>query len=262
MAERRRRTRKSLALWLASLLGMVLLIGVGGLSPAQPQGGPPQEGLIAYWPLDEGAGGVIRDATGQEHDGELRNGPEWVAGVRGQALRFDGLDDYVLVAYQPDLEPEQGLTIALWVRLEADPDAGPGNDWRLLVGRSGFSPYGLLVEQDGRLNGSVFIGDERQELKSKEPLAVGEWVHVAFTYDAETGWARLYINGTSVAEAEAAAGAIKAREGRPLTISFPQREAVEELHAWPGLMDEIYFYGRALSDEEIQRLFEQASQQP
>ena len=255
----RTRIRWGTALLLAPLLGMLLL---GTLSPAQTEGGQPEAGLIAYWPFDEGSGELAQDATGQGHDGELKNGPEWVEGVQGSALRFDGLDDYVLVAYQPDFRLEQGLTIALWVYLESDPDTGPDNDWRLLVGRNGFSPYGLLIEQNRRLNGSVYIGGDRQAVQSQDPLPLKEWVHVGFTYDAEAGLARLYVNGAQIIEVLGAVGAFKQREGRPLTISLPKREETEEIHAWPGLMDEIYIYGRALSDTEIQQLFERASQQP
>ena len=35
-------------------------------------------GLVGYWPLDEGAGDVARDATGRGHVGALLEGPVWV----------------------------------------------------------------------------------------------------------------------------------------------------------------------------------------
>lgn len=255
------------------ILGIVSLYVLGGLivlgafSIAQPGGSAPEtagtppitEGLIAYWPLDEGTGEIVQDASGNGHDGERRNGPEWVEGVRGRALRFDGVDDFVLIPYAPAFDLEGGLTLSLWAYLGTEPDVGEGNDWRLTVGRNGFSPYGLLIEQDGRLNGTVYIGEERQMILSEEPLPVGEWVHVAFTYDAGVGQARLYLQGALIAEAEAAVGPFKLREGRPLTISLPAREGSPEVHTWPGKLDEIHFFGRPLTPEEIRVLFEHAA---
>ena len=269
------RTRSLTIVALAAGLAGLGVVGLlSGPSPAQGQGEEPPiaEGLIAYWPLDDGGEGAgaeaeagaeavtrARDASGNGHDGELRNGPEWVEGVRGGALRFDGVDDFVFVPYDAAFDLEAGLTLALWAFLEADPDAGEGNDWRLLVGRNGFSPYGLLIEQSGRLNGTVYIGEERQMILSEDPLPVGEWVHVAFTYDAGEGRARLYLQGALIAEAEAAAGPFKLREGRPLTISLPAREGSPDVHAWPGKLDEIYFFGRPLTPEEVRALFEHAA---
>lgn len=245
-----------IALSLAALWGLILVPSEGSLLFADTQA--PSEDLIAYWPFDEGSGEVAQDVSGNGHDGDLKNGPEWVEGIIGQALRFDGFDDFVLVPYSPDFSLETGLTIALWAYLETEPDVTDGNDWRLLLGRSGFSPYGLLIEQNGRLNGTVYIGSERQEIQSDQPLPLEEWTHIVFTYDAESGLARLYLNGEVLTEAQKATGSFRQREGRPLTISLSKPQDLEEVHSWPGVLDEIYFYKRALRPEEVQALYQSA----
>jgi len=214
------------------------------------------EGLVAYWPFDEGEGEIAQDASGHGHDGRLKNGPQWEEeGKVGGALRFDGLDDVVEVPYSPDFDLQLGLTIVGWFFLEAEPDVGPGNDWRLMVGRNGFKPYGLVLEQSRRLSGSVYIGDERQLLRSEGGLPVGEWVHVAYTYDGARGLARIYLDGLLDAEALQAAGSIDARE-HMVRISMPSPKQPQEFRAWEGLIDEVRIYGRALSEEEIQELYE------
>ena len=38
------------------------------------------DGLVAFWPLDDGSGNTAVDATGNEHDGSLENGPTWATG--------------------------------------------------------------------------------------------------------------------------------------------------------------------------------------
>ena len=52
------------------------------------------DGLIGYWPLDEGDGTTAANAAGGE-DAELHNGVEWVDDPdRGMVLSFDGVDAY------------------------------------------------------------------------------------------------------------------------------------------------------------------------
>ncbi len=250
---------------LTVVVGTLGVIGgglLGGGPPAAQPTDPPvplSEGLIAYWALDEGAGTIAGDGSGNGHDGELQNGPVWVEGVRGSALRFDGWDDYIRVPYAPAWDLREEITLVLWAYLEEAPDRSEGNDWRLLIGRNGFSPYGLLLEQNGRLNGTVYIGSERQAILSETPFPLQEWVHVAFSYDAKAGRARLYLQGDLLVETEAAVGTFKVREGRPLTISLPKREDSPDLHAWPGRLDEIYLFRRVLRPEEVRVLFEHAA---
>lgn len=54
-------------------------------------GNPINEGLAAWWPLWEGAGGAL-DISGNNNLGTLFNGASWADGVR-----FDGVDDVILV---------------------------------------------------------------------------------------------------------------------------------------------------------------------
>src|SRR5687767_13315577 len=59
-------------------------------------------GTVGLWHLDEGAGLSTADAGGP-NTGSLTNGPVWSAGNLGNALRFDGTNDYVLLKNGPIL---------------------------------------------------------------------------------------------------------------------------------------------------------------
>ena len=50
------------------------------------------DGLVGYWPLDEGSGTTTADATGNGSDGTFVGDPQWSAGKLGSALDFDGND--------------------------------------------------------------------------------------------------------------------------------------------------------------------------
>jgi len=51
--------------------------------------------LVGYWSFDEGSGEMAKDGSGNGNDGSLENGTEWTAGKFGDAVQFDGTDDYV-----------------------------------------------------------------------------------------------------------------------------------------------------------------------
>ena len=71
------------------------------------------DGPLAYWPLDEGIGSTAAD-TAHGNDGELSGG------IDGNAVEFDGVDDYISVPEPVDenLDVTDQLTIEAWVEAE------------------------------------------------------------------------------------------------------------------------------------------------
>jgi hypothetical protein len=53
--------------------------------------------IIAAWHFDKGEGKVIRDSEGKRISGVVMGTGEWVDGVSGKALRFNGRDTYVAI---------------------------------------------------------------------------------------------------------------------------------------------------------------------
>src|SRR5882672_3056514 len=76
---------------------------------------PPPSGPIGSWSFSEGSGTVAADSSGNGLDGTLVNGPAFVAGPVGQALSFDGVDDYADVPSAPALDTFP-LTVSVWIR--------------------------------------------------------------------------------------------------------------------------------------------------
>jgi len=65
---------------------------------------PPPTGPIGSWSFSEGSGTLAADSSGNGLDGTLVNGTAFVAGPAGQALSFDGVDDYADVSTAPPLD--------------------------------------------------------------------------------------------------------------------------------------------------------------
>ena len=80
---------------------------------------PLNEKLISYWSFDQPAGNTVHDDSKNGRKGLLK-GPQWVAGKYGNALKFDGKDDYVdLVPTSAKLfDNMRAFTITAWVKPE------------------------------------------------------------------------------------------------------------------------------------------------
>lgn len=154
--------------------------------------------LVAYYPMYEGAGTVIRDFSGYRHVGVAQAEPAWIDGLPGfgKALYFDGSEPAPAWVNCGTWNPSEGtgqLTVACWVRWD-----GYVGEWHGIVAkRDDWDP-----EPDGQLmwyleinatNGYLLFGRKGKYLGVTGAMPVGEWKHVAVTYDRITE--RLYVDG-------------------------------------------------------------------
>ena len=58
--------------------------------------------IVGYWGFNEGNGDIVHDASGNGHHGYI-NGAQWVDGIFGNGLRFDGINDYIEIPADKDL---------------------------------------------------------------------------------------------------------------------------------------------------------------
>jgi len=70
-------------------------------------------GLVSYWPFE----GTADDVVNANH-GTIHGGPGFIDGKFGQALSFDGTNDYVSVDDSASLNFGTGdFTIGAWIKL-------------------------------------------------------------------------------------------------------------------------------------------------
>lgn len=202
-------------------------------------------GLVAYWDLDEGTSDTVGDSSGNGNNG-TRYGATWVDGRAGEALDFDGLDDYVQVPDDPSLDLSDAATVAAWVRV-----AGSTGDHQIIVSKWYGPPYSYILEfqPDGATPQFVtWTSAGTQFAVSDVTVPFEEWVFLAGTYDGSV--ARIYVNGALTGEV-AQSGTISIGT-QPLLLGA--HTASGDRNWFKGTVDEVAIYDRALSAEEIGRL--------
>ena len=86
--------------------------------------------LVAWWKFDEGSGIVAADSSGFSYDGKLNgmDDGDWVGGIMGKSLEFDGVNDYVTIP-SPDLVGTNTLTVTAWIKREGQQSIYAGIVW-------------------------------------------------------------------------------------------------------------------------------------
>lgn len=204
------------------------------------------EGLVAAFGFNELAGTTAFDSSVVARNGTIRQALH-VPGVFGNALSFDGINDWVTVTdiTNSPLDLTNGMTIEAWV------NPADLNDSRtIMMKERGTSLSYMLYANDDVAptapTANIFTGGAIREVRPvpDAPLPLINWTHIATTYDGANQ--RLYINGVLVGS-RAQTGSIAVGNG-PLRIGGNNVFGGEFFN---GLIDEVRVYNRALSAAEI-----------
>ncbi len=207
---------------------------VGELAAAG--GSPP----IAHWMLDDGTGSTALDSAGG-HDGTLTNGPVWVVGQLGDAVRFDGSNDRINVPHQPSLNLVAAMTLSAWVNA----DSLKPYQMVLTKGDNGvYENYWIGTEGNKANFGFVAGGTYYQHTTSGLTLSAGTWHHIAATYDDAANEVKIYVDG--VAETFSTPGTpVINSEKLIIGNSYYGGEGFD------GVIDDVRIYNGVLSATEI-----------
>lgn len=232
----------------------VLLTVLSGANPLAQSDDLDRE-LTGYWRFDEGRGEIAHDETDFHNDGQVE-GPDWVVGLVEFGLNYYGQRG--LTTQVPDadsLDAREKLTVACWVCLNEQLARESEDAQFFLFAKPFEGAYSLSVERDeGRLRGAVSLAGEEQTLRGEAFVPYNRWVHVAFSYDSETGEARLYLDGRLDQSGKIGPGLIDINAAKLLIGSALDPSSSEPIGVVPGILDEARVYRRVLLPEEILRL--------
>ncbi|MHC4743400.1 MAG: LamG domain-containing protein, partial [Planctomycetota bacterium] len=206
-------------------------------------------GLVGHWKFDEAGGTVAYDSAG-DNDGTI-HGASWADGILGGALEFDGEDDYVEVADAGSMRVNQdsSFSVSAWVR--------PSSSGILLsklrgVERPGIFGFMLQYSSDSyffKIDASYIFCTSISTASERW----GDWEYVTAVYDNRN--MKLYLNGSLRDSGYHWRHTRNTKPQKPFAIG----RASWDFHAgkgyYKGTIDEVRFYNRALSAQEVQQLY-------
>jgi len=240
---------KNALIVLASVLVLALLGFGGWYGYSKLNFGHHLPGLIAMW---SGEGNGNDSVSG--NNAQLKN-VTYAEGKVGQAFSFNGGTASLRIPYAPNLICP-AFTIDAWINPSAQASDHFGQS---LIFGQGFGAFQLVVRREPTGVYVVFqFGSDRStfpEVRSAEQIPAGQFSHAAGTWDGKT--LRLYING--VLNAQNTPGKIPADSGCDFFIGgfdAPDPGSCQYVgQFFAGQIDELGFYNRALSGEEIQKIY-------
>lgn len=178
-----------------------------------------------------------------------------ITGQIGNALQFDGIDDYVSVPDMDSLELTTAFTFAAWIKPGASHN---GNSGTILTKNKtdNHSYYwaigGGVVDSNKKL--AVYLGGTSPKgwQYSSSDLPVDAWVHIATTFDGST--IKHYIDGSLDATISGISGTILTNT-QPLTIG-QRMDYLDVKYQFNGAIDEVIIRNEVLSESEINGIYQ------
>ncbi|WRZ87761.1 LamG domain-containing protein [Streptomyces sp. NBC_01007] len=209
----------------------------------------------AQWKLDDASDATQAVGSGGQRTLALHGGPALgVAGARGKAVSFDGVDDY-LQSDIPTVDTSTGFSVSAWAKLDKMPDGAaviasqPGNN------APGFELYYSKAYDRWAFNQYSADTASATPVRVMQPAAggaqAGQWVHLAGTYSATNDEMKLYVNG-------ALAGTVTydspwdARRG--LQIGAGSYSGLPGSF-FPGSIDDVRLFDKPLAQGEVTDLY-------
>ncbi|HOW50437.1 MAG TPA: lectin-like protein [bacterium] len=201
--------------------------------------------------LDETSGTTATDSSGSGITGTLTNGPAWTSGKIGNALRFDGIDDYVLTTLKAqvgNLDAVAGnpWTVSLWFKQTNT----TGTIYQALANLSTTATGGTFALNV--YNNRVYVavkGGTNTQIKTS--VANNAWHHVVVTWDGVGPSALAYADNGAAVTIPVGTTAV---QDKFLTIGAANNGALNRFLGW---IDEVKVYNRALTVTEISALYNQ-----
>ncbi|MFH1399462.1 MAG: LamG domain-containing protein [Candidatus Woesearchaeota archaeon] len=220
------------------LLGIVSILVLAIANAQEP---------VAYWSFDDVIGNIAPDSIG-DRDGTIY-GAKVVDGVCGEALGFDGTDDYLRFNANSIFDLRSDITYELFVKRN-----GTVIREYMVLGRRAtltdtgwFTSISVYPDNSSKINLQIY--PSLHHVQGNNPIEFDEWTHIAITYNATEELLKFYINGS-----------LDKTEPFPIAdlpgvssdnFGLGTVGGTGPYRTFEGKIDEFKVYNRALTKEEI-----------
>lgn len=208
-----------------------------------------QGDTVGAWHLDEGTDSIANDSTANNNDGTI-SGATWVPGKYGNALEFDGSNDYVDLGNGTSLDWDKDMTFSAWIKT---PDTGTYRDIMSKCKQWGneYCSYQVRVESNGKVNllhgwhdGTYCV----DYLASSTSIDDDQWHHVSITRNNTDNNTVIYIDGYYDSSGTVDCEYYYHKKPHEFGRLFSN-------YYFNGTLDEVQVFSRVLSDKEIYEIY-------
>ena len=215
------------------------------------------DGLVAWWKLDEGSGSIAADFSENNRTLNLQNGITWTDGVIKQGVQLDGNDDQISLS---SLLIEVNFSLSLWANPQSVTDlrgnesanqnvsVTPLNKTIVYPAHGYESAFGvgLAIGTNGI---SFFIHASNIYC---QPLiynsSINNWTHVVLVL--ENSQPKLFVNGVFAKMGLSLDRPVKFE----ISSDAPIGKGYENEDRYHGGLSDFRIYDRVLSETEIKQL--------
>ncbi len=205
------------------------------ITPVQPAA----TGLIAYYTFDEGSGSTAKDSSGKGNNGTIAGSTTWVAGTKGGALQLGGSGYVIIDGVAKSMPANNNFTVNAWIKTKgtsgyvvASNDDSGGHVFTIGPGSGG----ALQVVANSSHTYPPVINDD-------------QWHMITYVRNGTT--ASIYTDGALVGtETPTANPAAQTKWSIGMEWDPPSASDF-----YTGAVDDVRFYARPLSAEEVAGLF-------
>lgn len=215
----------------------------------------PEDGLVAYYSFDDG---TAIDNSGNGHGGQI-HGAVAISGVSGDALFFDGANDYINVSDSPSFNPS-AFTIGAWAKF-----TGYGNDYQHIISKH-VNYYGIregyclqYMKISKNLNFFTGTGGSSYNHINSGIIEPGDWHYIVGTFDGTEK--RLYVDGSLIGTSSTNV----VHSPNDLIIGCGGQfgsQSPQFSDFFLGSIDEVIVYDRTLTVNEIATIYDLYTNSP
>ena len=213
-------------------------------------------GLQGFWSFDgsDTANDIITDISGNSKNGKLTNGAVRVVGKIGQGVKFDGVDDYIDLTSTMGDKSYSDTTFSVWYKSNTSTVV---DDQYFFIHLNGGSTNGIIfsatddASHTDQLRLVVLKDSVTSNYYGTSDIVDRRWHHLVIVRNSTSILA--YVDGVlESTTADVDAGAAVAVTGSTVAYIGDHPANTEQVD---GVLDDFRVYNRALSNDEIKRLY-------
>lgn len=217
--------------------------------------------------FEQDAGSQYNDSSGNGVHFPINGSPTFIDnGKVDSALRFNAnAADYLQCANQTQLNNRDSITLQAWIRVDTNPAAaGAYTVFAKTNGQTnGWGPAIMIREDSGDIFPEFQIhfaadGSDVKRLIGTNALTLGTWHLITMTFDKSTQIMSLYLDEEAVetlSTGKAADTQMIGNDTAPIANIARVGQNGAAGNAYDGDVDELCFWGRALSEAEHDQVY-------